>query len=233
MNLKKAVILAGGFGTRLRSKVSNVPKVLAPINGRPFLSYQLQWLHEQGIEEVFIATHYLADLILDFVRRNDYDMNIKCIYEDKPLGTGGAILNVLDKINIYDFFLVINGDTKYTFDLNQSLTSYEMSKDIAYLLASYVSDTTRFGVLNIEGEFVTEFLQPSFNPISGWVNSGMYIFSAEIFKGYTTQHVSLEKEILPNLAKRNCLKILRCPKSDVFFDIGTPESYEEINGKVK
>lgn len=233
MILKKAVILAGGFGTRLSSKVSNVPKVLAPVNGRPFLSYQLQWLYEQGIEEVFIATHYLADHVLDFVRSNDYDMQINCIYEDEPLGTGGAILNVLDKINICDFFLVINGDTKYAFNLNQSLINYEMSKDIAYLLAAYVNDTTRFGVLNIDGEFVTEFLQPSFNPISSWVNCGMYIFSAEIFKDYTTQHVSLEKEILPDLAKRNCLKILRCAKSDVFFDIGTPEAYEEINRKVK
>ena len=108
-----------------------------------------------------------------------------------------------------------------------------MSNDIALLLGAYVNDTTRYGVLNIDGEFVKEFLRPSFTPISGWVNAGMYIFSTEIFKSYTIRHISLEKEILPNLAKRKRLKILRCANSDVFFDIGTPEDFYLFEQHIK
>ena len=228
--MKKTIILAGGFGTRLRSRVSDLPKALAPINGKPFLSYQLEWLRKQGIKEVYIATHHLAGHISEFIKHQDFaDLAIKCVYEDFPLGTGGAILNVIKSENITEEFIVINGDTKHTADLKNIFKNYKPMKGECLLFASYSDEASRYGILNVNGDFVTEFLKPNEEFTSGWVNSGLYIFSPLVFESFKIEKISLEENILPNLANKERLRIYKLNCDRPFIDIGTPESFDKIN----
>jgi D-glycero-alpha-D-manno-heptose 1-phosphate guanylyltransferase len=93
--VKTAIILAGGFGTRLRSVVSNVPKPMAPINGKPFLEYQLDYLIGQGIKTIYLAVGYKHEVISQYFGNSFKDATLIYSVEDKPLGTGGALLRML------------------------------------------------------------------------------------------------------------------------------------------
>ena len=97
-----AIILAGGFGTRLRAAVSDVPKPLAPVGGRPFLALQLDWLERHGIESVCISAHYMADKILSYAAeaRQTTGLAINVVVEDEPLGTGGAVCHAMNSSHL-------------------------------------------------------------------------------------------------------------------------------------
>ena len=111
----KLVILAGGFGTRLRGVVKDLPKPLAPINGIPFLEYLLLSWRSQGITHFIFSLHYQADLIIEYVESvRDTILNgckFSFVIEDTPLGTGGAIIKVINDLNLTDFFYLANADT--------------------------------------------------------------------------------------------------------------------------
>ena len=109
--VKPILVLAGGFGTRLKSVVSDVPKPLAPVCGKPFLIYLIENLASQGAKDFVLLLHYEADLIISLVsefleHNNAYGITITSIVEDKPLGTGGSIMNAVDTLNIFHLLQV-------------------------------------------------------------------------------------------------------------------------------
>ena len=119
--ISHALILAGGFGTRIKSVVPDQPKALANVLGKPFIVYQLEWLIEQGITHVTLAVHHLAGQLQSFAREwSDKRLVIDYVYEDEPLGTGGAIANAVFKQKIKGKILVINGDTLFQFSLKKA-----------------------------------------------------------------------------------------------------------------
>src|SRR3989344_3377185 len=107
----QAIILAGGFGTRLRSVVADSPKPMALIHGKPFLAYLLDYLTSQGITDVVLSVHYLREQIETYFKTNYNGISIRYAVEEQPLGTGGAIKHALNYINISSPVFVLNGDT--------------------------------------------------------------------------------------------------------------------------
>ncbi|MCK4701226.1 MAG: NTP transferase domain-containing protein, partial [Bacteroidales bacterium] len=115
---EEAIILAGGLGTRLKSVISDIPKPMAPIHGKPFLEYLLSYLVKFKIKKAVLSVGYKYQNIFDYFGNNYKGMKLSYAIEDMPLGTGGGIRNAMDQIN-NDHFFLLNGDTFYEVDLNK------------------------------------------------------------------------------------------------------------------
>ena len=124
--ISTAIILAGGLGTRLKSVVSDVPKPMAPIQSTPFLEIVINYWINQGIKRIILSVGYMSDIIINHFGKSFKDISIEYVDEVSPLGTGGALKNVLNKLIINDPFLVINGDTFFEVDLD-SMTLFHFN----------------------------------------------------------------------------------------------------------
>lgn len=141
--LPPAILLAGGFGTRLRSTVADRPKALAPVAGKPFLHYILVYLACHGIQQMILSLGYMADQVQEFVTEfsgscdlycPNIDLQIQCVVEDTPLGTGGALKLASSKIRLDQTFFAMNADTLFQIDLSsfwQQCTSVNYAHPIA------------------------------------------------------------------------------------------------------
>jgi D-glycero-alpha-D-manno-heptose 1-phosphate guanylyltransferase len=231
--MDNAIILAGGFGTRLRSVVSDRPKALAEVSGKPFIEYQLEWLLKQGVKQVTIATHYMADQLQEFVNQwQEKGLVLDTVYEDEPLGTGGAVANVINKKEIIGKVLVINGDTLFNFSLKPVIKYMKNRKESVVLVASRLSDVHRFGTIIVENGYVKSFQQATGKHEAGIVNGGAYIVESDLFRE-KIEPFSLEYDLFPLLTSNMQLLAYLVDKSEGFIDIGTPESYRNICSKFK
>ena len=226
----KALILAGGFGTRLRSEIVDLPKSMALIAGKPFLEYQIRFLKDYGINELVLAVHHMADKIKSYFgdgRR--FGVNITYSEEDVPLGTAGAIKKAERYID--DTFLVLNGDSYLEVDLNKFLEFHKTKRSKFSLIAAKMQDTSRYGRILENENRVVDFLEKTEENKEGLINAGMYLFEPIIFDYIEPEkNVSLEKEVFPKLAKEG---LLWCFKNDGYFiDIGLPETYKEFKERV-
>ena len=144
-----AVILAGGMGTRIRHLLPSLPKPLAPVYGKPFLEWIIQFLAKQNILQVILSTGYLADQIENFALRiNVPRLKLQCIKEDLPLGTAGGVLNALERSNIdCDNILILNGDSLTLVDLSPMFSALEEISNGVAILGIWMSDAERYGTL--------------------------------------------------------------------------------------
>ena len=146
---KQAVILSGGFGTRLSHVISDVPKPMAPIQNIPFLEYIVQTLKQQGFDHFIFLTGYKSECIENYFK---YLKNAIFVKEEKALGTGGAILNAFN--NLQDEFFLINGDT--FFDIDYSLLEdFGKNKPITIALR-YTNDVNRYGFVETDDDFLVK-----------------------------------------------------------------------------
>ncbi len=222
-----AIILAGGFGTRLARHVPGVPKPLAPIGERPFLDHQIDWLAAQGIGSVVIAAHHMADQIVAYVRaRGDAGPGLSVVLEKTPLGTGGAIKNALSALDGTSTVLAINGDTAFDFPLAPMLTRHRASGAEATVAVARVADVARFGTVTMQGERITGFVQASGRAEPGLVNAGAYLLEPGVVLGHPDRAFSMEIDLLPDLARAGRLSGYVLDSTAAFHDIGTPESYD-------
>ncbi len=221
---KQAVILSGGFGTRLSHVISDVPKPMAPIQNIPFLEYIVQTLKQQGFDHFIFLTGYKSECIENYFKDLKNAIFVK---EEKALGTGGAILNAFN--NLQDEFFLINGDT--FFDIDYSLLEdFGKNKPITIALR-YTNDVNRYGFVETDDDFlVKSFIekgQLSQNKIDGYINGGIYYIHKSALEGYTKdfyyEFLSLETQIFPKLLKDNNLYGL--PLGGCFIDIGIPDDY--------
>ncbi len=228
-SLTEAIILAGGFGTRLKSVVADRPKALAKVSGRPFLEYQLEWLMKQGIRNVTLAVHHMADQLQVFIQQWDNKkINLSAVYEQEPLGTGGALVNVMRQKTKIGNVLVINGDTLFKFDIEPAQNLFDSNMDKVVLIGSKMPDVSRFGTITIKDSFVNSFHQATGEHKSGIVSSGAYIMNSNLFIDEKIEPFSLEYDFFPNLIKKKKLIAYIVSSDKGFLDIGTPDSYIEI-----
>lgn len=222
--MKQAVILAGGFGTRLSHVVSNVPKPMAPINEKPFLDYIITTLKQQDFNNFIFLTGYKSEVIEEYYKDLD---NIHFIKEETALGTGGAILNAFRYLN--DDFFVINGDTFFDIDY---LILEDFGKDKPITIAlRYTNNIERYGFVDIDDNFqIQSFVEKGTLPndkIDGYINGGIYYVKKSALKPYVDkfngEFISLETEIFPKLLAEQNLYGL--PLGGCFIDIGIPEDY--------
>jgi len=222
--LKTLFVLAGGFGTRLRSLVADVPKPLAPVDDRPFITHLVTHWAKQGVTNFVFLLHYEAHQI-EFVLQQLADdpkfsgVHFKTVVENKPLGTGGAILNAIKHLEITDSFLVVNADTW----LGSGIEILSASSPCS-LVAVKVPNTLRYGSLSFEGIKISRFEEKSNSTGQGYVNSGLYHLSPEIFDDFEVgAKFSLEEDIFPGLVSSQKLGFVKLKSS--FIDIGVPEDY--------
>lgn len=221
---KQAVILAGGFGTRLSHVVSDVPKPMAPIKEKPFLDYIIGTLKQQGFNNFVFLTGYKSEIIENHYKDLENSIFIK---EELALGTGGAILNAYE--HLQEDFFVINGDT--FFDIDYSILE-EFGKDKPITLAlRYTNNVERYGFVDINDNFLVQsFVEKgklAEDKIDGYINGGIYLIKKNALKDFVDNFngnfISLETEIFPKLLKDN--KLYGLPLGGCFIDIGIPEDY--------
>ena len=220
-----AVILAGGKGTRLRSVVSDKPKVLAEVNGRPFLSYLLDQLERNNVKEVVFCSGYMAGAIETCFGENYKSITIKYSREEAPLDTGGALRLALPFLSS-ETILVMNGDSYVETDLAIFANSFTQEDHVANMLLVKVQNVSRFGCVTFNNEFeITSFKEKGERAGPGWINAGVYLFRRKLISDIPKGcFFSLERNFFPNLVEKGLFGF--CAKGD-FIDIGTPESYKK------
>ncbi len=223
-----AAILVGGLGTRLRPVVADRPKVLAPINGRPFLAYLLDQLAAAGFSTVVLCTGYRADMIQ--AEFGDSYNGLRLIYskEEESLGTAGALRLALPLLES-DPVLVLNGDSYCHVNLPQFFEQYQRQNAAASLVLTAVDNTARYGAVQIEADQVTSFLEKQASAGPGWISAGIYLLSQAVLQTIPPgRAVSIEQEMFPAWLKRGVGVFY---SAGPFIDIGIPEAYQQA-GKV-
>jgi D-glycero-alpha-D-manno-heptose 1-phosphate guanylyltransferase len=215
------LVLAGGFGKRLRSAVSGVPKPLAPVNGRPYLSYQIEnWL-DQGVNQLIFLLHYEADSIEAFLELHRKQFS-KCVLltltEPQPLGTGGAVAFAVQKFGLSGSFLVANADTWIGSGVQQVLDA-----EMPAIATVQVENSERYGCIQIDNNKIVKFEEKQKSSGPGLINAGLYNLHASLFQGWNKQPFSLEKELFPKLASLGQLNSVLLETD--FIDMGIPEDY--------
>jgi D-glycero-alpha-D-manno-heptose 1-phosphate guanylyltransferase len=217
----EAVVLAGGFGTRLRSVVPDLPKPMAPVAGRPFLDILLTLLSRRGFDRIILSLGYMADKVISHFGERFAGMDLVYEVESRPLGTGGALKQALQRCN-NDHVFVFNGDTFLDVDVAQIERLWGEYRD-PIIVAVAVPDASRYGRLLIEEGFVAGFEEKGRSG-SGLINAGCYVLPAEILAATQIgQHFSFESEFLQDAVRRQAFRAF--VSSGDFIDIGVPEDY--------
>lgn len=220
----KAIILAGGKGTRLQGVISDIPKPMAPVAGKPFLEFLILQLKSYSIRDIILSVGYKSEKIISFFADGTkWDVNITYAQETKPLGTGGAIRDAITSLNDQNV-LILNGDSYINVDVTRYINWHFTKRCLASIVTTKIENTNRYGTVEFDiEERINSFIEKGESKGTGWINAGMYIFNRSVFeKIISLEYCSLEKEILPNLIGKE-LYGYRC--LEPFIDIGTPESY--------
>ena len=223
MKDKPVIILAGGFGTRLKSYLNGMPKPMVNINGKPFLEYILFNLIQNGFKSFIFSLHYKSEIIIEYLesKRNDLLVNCKLQYYVEPiaLGTGGAISYILSHDIIEDDFFVLNADTWIKDKLNEMKN---LEPNVIALVE--VVNTNRYGKVQINTDkIITNFIEKGDDLGKGLINAGFYKFNKKIFEKLNNVSFSLENDLFPVLLESKELKgyVLNTD----FIDIGVPKDY--------
>ena len=218
----KAVILAGGFGTRLKEVVKDVPKPMAMIAGKPFLEHQIHALKEQGVTDIILAVHYMSEKIKSYFGKGiRFGVGITYSEEEVPLGTAGAIKRAERYID--DTFLVLNGDTYSGINLERFLDFHKAKRSNATVSLTKVKDSSQYGKITLKDNKIVNFGEKT-EAGEGLINSGIYIFEPIIFDYIEPEKKnSLEREVFPKMVQENKLYGYVC--DNYFMDIGRPETY--------
>ncbi len=218
-----AAILAGGLGTRLRTVVADRPKVLAEVQGRPFLSFLLDHLSATGLRRIVLCTGYCGEQICQAMGDTYRNLQLSYSQEARPLGTAGA-LRLASAMLPSDPVLVMNGDSFCAADLLGLLKFHYSRRAEATVLLAAVANADRYGGIKLgDDDAVVEFAEKRIGAGAGWINAGIYLLSRHVLLSIPENRpVSLEYEVFPSLIGRG---IYGCRSGGRFLDIGTPEDF--------
>ena len=222
----KLLVLAGGFGTRLQSALSNVPKALAPVCGTPFLRLQLENWIGQGIDEIIFLLHHQADQIILFLhlQRKIFlkECDINWVVESTPMDTGGAIANAVKTLNLRGEFLVINADTWLSTGMVELARSISPSIGLVYL-----ENISRYGQVKYDKDFhIVKFSEKAVTSMPGWINAGIFHLDPLFFLDWNGKPFSLESHLFVELAQSRQLHAVQLNTD--FLDIGIPADYKRF-----
>ncbi len=225
-DLCDVVILSGGLGTRLRDTVSDRPKTMAPVAGRPFLEYVLEQVEKSGFRKVILCVGFLANTIQEHFGNRFGKLDIDYSIEHSLLGTAGAVRFAISKVESSSL-LVMNGDSYCGVNLFSFWSWHKANNSPASIVVSHVEDTKRYGRVNLDGPSrITSFEEKGSSSGPGYVNAGIYLLDRSIITELPAGRIlSLERDIFPKLASQSLCGF----KADTspFIDIGTPESFRE------
>lgn len=220
--IREAIVLAGGFGTRLQKVVSEVPKPMAPVAGKPFLQYILDYLIAHKVEHVVLAVGYLRETIIAHFGDTYHNLKITYAIEENPLGTGGGILHACKYVKSDNTF-VINGDTFFDVDLVELSAFHQSNNALLTVALKRMEKFDRYGTVELGAEGrITGFLEKKYLD-EGLINGGVYCLNKQIFHPSLPEVFSFEKEILEKEIVNR--KIYGLISEGYFIDIGIPEDF--------
>ena len=228
----EAIILAGGLGTRLKEVVSDGPKSMAPVNGRPFLEYQLDYLDRWGLSRVILSVGYEKEKIQLHFGEQYKSLELFYAVEEEPLGTGGAIINALHFVKGFSTF-IFNGDTYFDVNL-QRLDDFRRIKEADICLAMrFEIDPARFGLLEFDNNNrITHFYEKPDGLEEGYINGGVYVVRKDYLLRFgLPEKFSFEKDFLQKYYHTEEIYGMRC--FSYFRDIGVPEDYQKAIDEFK
>jgi D-glycero-alpha-D-manno-heptose 1-phosphate guanylyltransferase len=231
MNIKQAIILAGGLGTRLRDALPALPKCMAPVAGRPFLFHVINSLRMQGIERFIFSLGYKHEIIEAYLADNFARLDYQCVIENEPLGTGGAI-----QLACHDAedeqLLVTNGDTLFKANIPELASLHNSLNADCTLALKPMKNFERYGAVEINRQhIITGFKEKQYCP-EGLINGGVYILNKERFLANNfPDKFSFEKDFLE--AKVMSGTIAGFPQDEYFIDIGIPEDYNRAQTELQ
>ncbi len=238
------ILLVGGFGTRLKPLTNQTPKPMLPVGGLPVTEHQLLAAKRAGITTVILATSYLSEVFIPyFGDGSKWGMQLKYAVEKEPLGTGGAIRNAAELIDIEaakaanEEFVIFNGDVLSHHSISKQLDFHRKNSADATLHLINVEDARAFGCVPTDNDGrVTAFLEKMENPITNAINAGCYIFSPSVIADIPLNKVvSVERETFPNLVSQG-RPVFGYSEQSYWLDIGTPAalfkgSRDLVNGE--
>jgi D-glycero-alpha-D-manno-heptose 1-phosphate guanylyltransferase len=228
-----AIILAGGFGTRLQSVVNDLPKPMAPINGEPFLNYQLNYLKHYGIKNVILSVGYLAEKIKAYYGSNFNGLEIDYVVEENPMGTGGGIRLALEKCT-ESLSFVLNGDSFFDVDLIKFYDLHIQNRSQISLALRKVNNSSRYGTIEKTKEnIISSFKEKSGIDHEGIINGGVYLLDKNLYlqKTPSATNFSIEKDFFEKQLSNSLISGFEF--EGYFIDIGIPEDYLKAQNDFK
>lgn len=226
----EAIILAGGFGTRLASRLSGIPKPMANINGRPFLEILIDQLNHNGCRRIMLSVGHLHHVIRDHFGASFKGVDLVYVVEETPLGTGGAIRAALKQAR-EESSLVLNGDTFLQIDYMALLRFHAAQAVPVTLAVTHQTDCARYGGVLIDKHRIISFTEKgSSGP--GWINAGVCAVRKDLDWPYSVgESFSLERDYLvPQASNR---RLAAFETTGFFLDIGIPEDLDRAQTELK
>ena len=229
--IKQAIILAGGLGTRLRSVVSDVPKCMAPVAGKPFLHYVIAHLQNNGIQSFIFSVGYKSESIINFIKNDYTGISYQFSVEEEPLGTGGAVKFSLEKTTERNI-LLCNGDTLFKANINELNNFHLLHNSDCTLCLKPMNNFDRYGVVELDNDdLIVSFKEKQFYK-KGLINGGVYALNKESFLNKNLpENFSFEKDYLEKFVGEE--KMFGLIQDAYFIDIGIPEDYERAQKELK
>jgi D-glycero-alpha-D-manno-heptose 1-phosphate guanylyltransferase len=225
MDIKEAIILAGGLGTRLQSTLPDTPKCMAPVNGRPFLSYVIDYYRQQGIEKFIFSLGYKHAVISAWLQKEYPALKMQFVIENEPLGTGGAIQLAAEKVNGKDV-LILNGDTLFKTDLAALAAFHKNTASACTLALKPMTNIDRYGLVETEEDGRIKTFKEKQHYQQGLINGGVYILNTGRFRQQKRpEKFSFEKDYLERYF--SAMPMYGCIQEGYFIDIGIPADFEK------
>jgi mannose-1-phosphate guanylyltransferase len=221
-----AILLVGGFGTRLMPLTKNTPKPMLTVAGVPVTEHQIAMAKAAGISEVVLATSYLSDVFIPyFGDGSKWGIKIKYAVEKEPLGTGGAIRNAAQLLDSNESVVILNGDVLSSHNLGEQIRQHEANDADVTLHLTEVQDARAFGCVPTDSNGrVTAFLEKMENPVTNQINAGCYVFNPRVVSTIPLNTVvSVERETFPELVTSGA-KVFGYVENAYWLDIGTPRA---------
>lgn len=227
--ITEAIVLAGGLGMRLKPVVADLPKSLAPVAGKPFLAYLLDYAKQQGIKKFVFALGYKTEQIEAFVKQYLPEGSYLFSVEEEPLGTGGAIYKACKQVSVSDT-IILNADTFFGISFLHLSIIHQLRRAACTLALKPMKSFDRYGVVEIDRQVITGFSEKKYHE-SGLINGGVYALSTALFLQKTFPPVfSFEKDYLEKEFHKH--RVLGMVSDSYFIDIGIPEDYQRAQNEL-
>lgn len=228
-----AIVLAGGRGTRIADLFPDLPKPLVPAAGKPFLHWVCTWLAAGGVSGLTLSVGYRAAQVEAWAdtAAPAFGVPVRCVREDVPLGTGGAVRLCLEGLG--PDLLVCNGDSMVLADLRPAIDRFRTAPVDGVIVAVPVAEADRYGSLDVDADGMLRGFHEK-RPGAGLINAGIYLFRRRLLEPLPTGvPLSLEQDILPDLLREGARIAVWSAGEQPFLDIGTPESVTQASAFIQ
>eukprot|EP00252_Welwitschia_mirabilis_P002324 TRINITY_DN12254_c0_g1_i1.p1 TRINITY_DN12254_c0_g1~~TRINITY_DN12254_c0_g1_i1.p1 ORF type:complete len:362 (-),score=66.06 TRINITY_DN12254_c0_g1_i1:279-1364(-) len=225
----KALILVGGFGTRLRPLTLSVPKPLVDFANKPMILHQIEALKSIGVDEVVLAINYQPELMLNFLKDFESKLGIKitCSQETEPMGTAGPLALARDKLldGSGDPFFVLNSDVISEYPLKEMIEFHRKHGGEASIMVTKVEEPSKYGVVILDEETgrVERFVEKPKIFVGNKINAGIYLLNPSVLDRIELRPTSIEKEVFPKIAQEK--QLFAMVLAGYWMDIGQPKDY--------